>query len=39
MGINCRPMGRLGKDFKRIENENEREKQAVTKALKVKDKK
>ena len=24
MGINVRPMGRLRKDFKRIENENER---------------
>lgn len=39
MGINCRPMSRLRKDFKRIENENEREKKAVRKALKGKDKK
>ena len=39
MGINCKPMGRLRKDFKRIDNENEREKKAVRKALKGKDKK
>ena len=39
MGINVKPMGRLRKDFKRIDNENEREKKAVRKALKVKDKK
>ena len=38
MGITCRPMGKLRKDFKRIENENEREKKAVRKALKGKDK-
>ena len=39
MGINVKPMGRLIKDFKRIENENEREKKAVRKAIKGKDKK
>lgn len=38
MGINVKPMGRLKKDFKRIENENEREKKAVRKVLKGKDK-
>jgi len=39
MGINVKPMGQMRKDFKRIDNENEREKKAVRKALKVKDKK
>ena len=38
MGINVRPMGRLRKNFKRIENENEREKKAVRKDLKGKNK-
>ena len=38
MGINCRAMGRLRKDFKRIDNENERKKKAVRKVLKGKDK-
>lgn len=38
-GIACKPMGKLRKDFKRIESENEREKKAVRKALKGKDKK
>lgn len=39
MGINCRPMWQLKKDFKRIDNENEREQKAARKALKGKDKK
>ena len=38
MGITCKPMGKLRKDFKRIENENEKEKKAVRKALKGKGK-
>lgn len=36
MGINVKPMGRLRKDFKRIENENERKKKTVRKETKGK---
>ena len=40
MGINCKKLIAKGKSaFKRIENENEREKKAVRKVLKGKDKK
>ena len=39
MGINCKPMNRLRKDFKRIDRMNEEEQKRVRKALKVKDKK
>lgn len=39
MGINCHPMGKLRKDFKRIDRMNEEEQKRVRKALKVKDKK
>ena len=39
MGINCKPMNRLRKDFKRIDRMNEEEQKRVRKALKGKDKK
>lgn len=40
MGINCKKlMGKSKGEFKRIENENEKEKKAVRKALKGKNKK
>ena len=38
MGINCCPMGRLRKDFKRIDRLNEEEQKRVRKVLKGKDK-
>lgn len=38
MGINCRPMGKLRKDFKRIARMNEEEQKRVRKSLKGKDK-
>ena len=39
MGINAKPIGMLKNAFKKIDNENEREKKAARKALKGKDKK
>lgn len=39
MGINVKPMGKLRKDFKRIDRMNEEEQKKVRNALKVKDKK
>lgn len=38
MGISCRPMGKLRKDFKRIDRMNEEEQKRVRKTLKGKDK-
>lgn len=39
MGINVKPMGRLRKDFKRIDRMNEAEQKRARKALNGKDKK
>lgn len=39
MGITCKPINKLKSAFKKIDNANEREKKAVRKALKGKDKK
>lgn len=39
MGITCKPMRQLKKDFMRIDIENERKKKAVRKGAKGKDKK
>ena len=38
MGINCRQMGKLIKDFKRIDRLNEEEQKRVRKTLKGQDK-
>ena len=38
MGINVKPMGRLRKDFKRIDRMNETEQKRARKALKGRDK-
>ena len=38
MGVTCKPMNKMRSTFKKIDNANEREKKAVRKALKGKDK-
>ena len=38
MGINCRPMGKLRKDVKRIDRMNEEEQKRIRRGIKGKDK-